>query len=98
MLASCRPSIGEILSIVAPPPRHSPSKTPTLSSVRPSFSKGVFMFQNGRDEPPGHPSHCGAPGGRALPTSLPAIFAHQFDRFINHLRSDVERRTEAYRV
>src|SRR6478672_7814901 len=35
--------MGEILSIVAPPPRHSPSKTPALSSVRPSFSRGVFI-------------------------------------------------------
>src|SRR5213076_2936712 len=42
-LASRRPSIGEILSILAPPPRHSPSKTPALSSVRPSFSRGVFI-------------------------------------------------------
>src|SRR5213076_3204917 len=37
-LASFWPSIGEILSIFAPPPRHSPSKTPALSSVSPSFS------------------------------------------------------------
>src|SRR5207237_574522 len=29
---------GEILSIFAPPPRHSPSKTPALSSAKPSFS------------------------------------------------------------
>src|SRR3954447_24090695 len=43
MPASRRPSIGEILSIVAPPPRHSPSNTPALSSVRPSFSRGVFI-------------------------------------------------------
>src|SRR4029077_13321417 len=43
MPASRRPSTGEILSIVAPPPRHSPSKTPALSSVRPSFSRGVFI-------------------------------------------------------
>src|SRR4051812_20215392 len=96
MLASRRPSIGEILSNVAPPPRHSPSKTPGLSSVRPSFSRGVFMFRNGRGGPPGRPSRCGAPGGRALPKSfsLLTVFAHQFDRFIDHVGSDVQRRTE----
>src|SRR5437868_1339154 len=38
-LASFWPLIGEILSIFAPPPRHSPSKTPELSSVKPSFCK-----------------------------------------------------------
>src|SRR5881394_932663 len=99
MPAIRRPSIGEILSIVGPPPRHSPSNTPALSSVRPSFSRGVFIF-NGRDGPPGRPSHRGAPGGRAIPKSfsLPAIFAHQFDRFIDHFGSDVERGTKADRV
>src|SRR5437762_2389593 len=35
--------MGEILSNLAPPPRHSPSNTPALSSVRPSFSRGVFI-------------------------------------------------------
>src|SRR3989442_13507324 len=91
--------MGEILSNVGPPPRHSPSNTPALSSVRPSFSRGVFMFENGRDGPSGRPSCCGAPGGRALPVSfsLSAIFAHQFHRFINRFRSDVERGTEADR-
>src|SRR6267154_4421103 len=100
MLASRRPSMGEILSNVGPPPRHSPSNTPALSSVRPSFSRGVFIFQNGRDGPPGRPSCCGAPGGRALPISfsLSAILAHQFHRFVDHLRSDVERGAEADRV
>src|ERR1700760_1498645 len=43
MPASFLPSIGEILSIFAPPPRHSPSKTPALSSVRPSFSNTDVM-------------------------------------------------------
>src|SRR5438552_18653305 len=92
--------MGEILSNVGPPPRHSPSNTPALSLVRPSFSRGVFIFENGRDGPPGRPSCCGAPGGRALPISfsLSVIFAHQFHRFVDYLRSDVERRTEADRV
>src|SRR6266446_6725031 len=35
--------MGEILSNVGPPPRHSPSNTPAFSSVSPSFSKGVFI-------------------------------------------------------
>src|SRR5438552_8959613 len=35
--------MGEILSIFAPPPRHSPSNTPAFSSVSLSFSKGVFI-------------------------------------------------------
>src|SRR6266404_8555249 len=58
------------------------------------------MFENGRDGPPGRPSCCGAPGGRALAISfsLSAIFAHQFHRFVDHLRSDVERGTEADRI
>src|SRR5262249_18499558 len=45
--------MGEILSILAPPPRHSPSKTPALSSVKPSFSRGVFICR------PAVPQHSG---------------------------------------
>src|ERR1700756_2392646 len=34
----------------------------------------------------------------ALPMSLSAEFAHQLHRFVDHLGSDVERRTETNRV
>src|SRR5690242_5096908 len=44
MLASLLPSMGEILSIFAPPPRHSPSNTPALSSASPSFSNTDIMI------------------------------------------------------
>src|SRR6201993_562456 len=95
MLASRRPSMGEIFSIVAPPPRHSPSNTPALSSVRPSFSRGVFIDaltavrQSG--EPPNHHDSFRAP---AYPAELP----HQLYRFIDNFRSDIERRTKTDRV
>src|SRR6266403_2458396 len=51
-LASFWQSIGEILSIFAPPPRHSPSKTPALSSVKPSFSKTSCIRFWGAHVPP----------------------------------------------
>src|SRR6185436_6978161 len=90
MPASRRPSIGEILSNIGPPPRHSPSNTPALSSVRPSFSRGVFMLSALTLQ-------------RFIPSTilaapLPAEFAHQFHCLINHFHSDVERGTETDRI
>src|SRR4029434_10819723 len=100
MLASRRPSIGEILSILAPPPRHSPSNTPALSSVRPSFSKGVFIgtllstagtsFASPLDE--------GERWSISRSFSFAAKLPHQLHRFIDSFCLDVERRTETDRV
>src|SRR6476469_11181507 len=89
MPASRRPSIGEILSIIAPPPRHSPSNTPALSSVIPSFSRGVFIRRP--TEPPTNHDSFRAP-------ALGTILTHQFHRFIDHFRSDIQRRTKSNRV
>src|SRR6266480_6983537 len=49
MLAIFFPSIGEILSIFAPPPLHLPLKTPVLSSLNASFSKTdcIAIFVSG---------------------------------------------------
>src|SRR5215472_73297 len=91
MPASRRPSMGEIFSIVAPPPRHSPSNTPALSSVRPSFSRGVFI----KYSPPSVALRRAR--GRALPP-LPTKFAHQLHRFVDRFRSDIQRRTKTDRV
>src|SRR4030095_2512574 len=90
MPASRRPSMGEIFSIVAPPPRHSPSNTPALSSVRPSFSRGVFMLSGSTVQP--------FNASTILPASLPTKFAHQLHRFVDRFRSDIERRTKTDRV
>src|SRR6478672_7908979 len=135
--------MGEILSIVAPPPRHSPSKTPALSSVRPSFSRGVFIRRPAVPQQSGERTRlaCGFRGlaetnfgknraegkrpykekfartGRPRPhasrvrspeppthhdsfraPALAAIFPHQFDRLIDHLRSDIQRRTKSNRI
>src|SRR5437763_3248549 len=51
MLASFFPSMGEILSIFAPPPCHSPSNTPALSSVSPSFEKTSCISSRGAHAP-----------------------------------------------
>src|SRR5213082_3339811 len=103
-LASFCPLIGEILSIFAPPPRHSPSKTPALSSVSPSFSNTDVMILGRRR------LACGA---RRFPTcafwqkqarclypidSLLTLFAllpQNFDRFVHDLFREVQRRTKA---
>src|SRR5207248_7834896 len=50
-LASFCPLIGEILSIFAPPPRHSPSKTPALSLAKPSFSNTDCITFQGAHAP-----------------------------------------------
>src|SRR2546423_5312342 len=90
-LASLCPLIGEILSIFAPPPRHSPSKTPALSSAKPSFCKTDCIKISGKLQ---LPKQQNASWKLALPSFAAAILPQQIHRFVHYVLRDVERRTK----
>src|ERR1700730_16799873 len=105
MLASLRPSIGEILSILAPPPRHSPEKTPGFCCSIPSFANTDCI---GGSRPPGAmlkilrrsrlTYHRAQRSRSTLSFSPPAILVHQTDGFVDDLSRHGERRATKNRL
>src|SRR4051794_32942002 len=95
MLASRRPSTGEILSILGPPPRHVPQKTPSFSSAIPSLSSTDCIVTGQKERRlakfPSLPARY-LPAFSFLHPS--ALFTHQLHRFVDNFRRHVQGRTK----